>query len=128
MTEELAYRGLDLRGEDVLRDTIRASACIIGKGSMDKEEYPLYLRGIQALDSHVMDRRYSGEIAAHQACKTMYLAACLLTGQTFHKIERPENYIAESIGKSKYKKFSYIKKQKLESYGYLVEAVRLLEE
>lgn len=128
VTEELAYRGLDLRGEDVLRDTIRASACIIGKGSMDKEEYPLYLRGIQALDSHVMDRRYSGEIAAHQACKTMYLAACLLTGQTFHKIERPENYIAESIGKSKYKKFSYIKKQKLESYGYLVEAVRLLEE
>ena len=95
---------------------------------LTKNKYPLYLRGIQALDSHVMDRRYSGEIAAHQACKTMYLAACLLTGQTFHKIERPENYIAESIGKSKYKKFSYIKKQKLESYGYLVEAVRLLEE
>ena len=80
----------------MLRDTIRAAACIIGKGSVDKEEYPLYLRGIQALDSHVMDQRYSGEIAAHQA--------------------------------SKYKKFSYMKKQKLESFGYLVEAVRLLEE
>ena len=67
MAEELAYRGLELRGEDVLRDTIRAAACIIGKGSVDKEEYPLYLRGIQALDSHVIDQRYSGEIAANQA-------------------------------------------------------------
>lgn len=128
VSEELAYRGLKLSKEDVLRDTIRATACIIGKGSMDKEEYPLFLRGIQALDSHVMDRRYSGEIAAHQACKTMYLAACLLTGQPFGKIENPEAYIGESIGKSRYKKFSYMKKQKLESYGYLVEAVKLLEE
>lgn len=113
----------------MLRDTIRAAACIIGKGSVDKEEYPMYLRGIQALDSHdVMDQRYSGEIAAHQACKTMYLAACLLMKQPFREIENPEKYIAASIGQSKYKKFSYMKKQKLESFGYLVEAVRLLEE
>lgn len=112
----------------MLRDTIRAAACIIGKGSVDKEEYPLYLRGIQALDSHVMDQRYSGEIAAHQACKTMYLAACLLMKQLFREIENPEKYIAASIGQSKYKKFSYMKKQKLGSFGYLVEAVRLLEE
>ena len=128
VAEELAYRGLELRGEDVLRDTIRAAACIIGKGSVDKEEYPLYLRGIQALDSHVMDQRYSGEIAAHQACKTMYLAACLLMKQPFREIENPEKYIAASIGQSKYKKFSYMKKQNLGSFGYLVEAVRLLEE
>lgn len=128
VAEELAYRGLNLNGKEVLRDTIRATACIIGKGSVDKEEYPLYLRGIQALDSHVMDCRYSGEIAAHQACKTMYLAACLLTGHHFRRIENPEKYMAETLGQSKYKKFSYIKKQKLESYGYLVEAVKLLGE
>lgn len=128
VTEELAYRGLNLSGADVLRDTIRAAACIIGKGSVDKEEYPLYLRGIQALDSHVMGRRYSGEIAAHQACKAMYLAACLLTSQPFCIIDNPEKYLAESIGQSRYKKFGYVKKQNLESYGYLVEAVRLLEE
>ena len=36
--------------------------------------------------------------------------------------------MAETLGQSKYKKFSYIKKQKLESYGYLVEAVKLLGE
>lgn len=127
VVEELAYRGLAVDKEDVLRDTIRACACIIGKGSIDKKEYPLYIRGIQALDSHVMDRRYSGEIAAQQACKIMCLAACLLTGKPFRKVEKPEMYIAESIGQSQYKKLGYMKKQKLESYGYLVEAVRLLE-
>lgn len=127
VTEELAYRGLNLDKKDVLQDTIRASACIIGKGRLDKEEYPLYLRGIQALDSHVMNGRYSGEIAAHQACKIMYLAACLLKKQPFRKIEIPEKYISESIRQSTYRKFNYMKKQNLESFGYLVEAVKLLE-
>lgn len=32
------------------------------------------------------------------------------------------------MAKSRYKKLSYIKKHKLEAYGYLVEAVRILEE
>lgn len=97
-------------------------------GLLERDEYPLYIRGIQALDSHVMNGKYSGEIAAQQACKVMYLASCLLKEQPFQKIEDPQFYIAKSIGQSRYKKFGYMKKQKLESYGYLVEAVRLLEE
>lgn len=40
----------------------------------------------------------------------------------------PERYIAETMSGSKYKKLSYIKKHKLEAYGYLVEAVHLMEE
>lgn len=126
--EELEYRGMNISGEDVLKDTIRAAACIIGKGSIDKEEYPLYLRGIQGLYSHVMDCRYSGEIAAYQACKVMYLASCLLTGHPFSEILQPEKYVSESIAQSRYRKLSFIRKQNLTFYGYLVEAVRLLDE
>lgn len=126
--EELGFRGLSLCSEDVLKDTIRASACIISKGNMDKDEYPSYLRGIQALDNHVMNIRYSGEIAAHDACKAMYLSACLLTGHTFQEIKDSTRYKTESIGQSKYGKFSYMKKQNLESYGYIVEAIKLLQE
>lgn len=58
----------------------------------------------------------------------MYLAACLLKGQEFVKIEHPEIYIEQKIDQKKYKGLSSIKKQKLEAYGYLVEAVRLLDE
>lgn len=126
--EEIAYRGIDITPEDVLRDTIRSAACIIGKGATDAEEYPLYLSGAKSLDNHVLGGRYSGETAALQACKAMYLAACVLTGATFKQIENPEIYMDESIGQTRYKKLSYIKKYKLESYGYLVEAVHLLED
>lgn len=125
--EEIAYRGIEATPEDVLHDTIRSASCIIGKGTSDEKEYPFYLSGAKSLDNHVLGGRYSGEIAALQACKAMYLAACVLTGSTYKKIEHPEEYIDADIGKTKYKKLSYIKKYKLESYGYLVEAVRLLE-
>lgn len=125
--EEIAYRGLDADRDDVLLDTIRSAACIIGKGASYGEEFSMYMKGIRAINNHVMTCNYSGEIAAEQACKVMYLAACLLKDEEFKKIEHPEEYIAVNIGKTKYKKLGYMKKRKLEAYGYLVEAVRLLE-
>lgn len=95
---------------------------------MEKEDYQEYIKGIRSVGSHIISSGYNGEIAANQACKVMYLAACLLTGDTFRKIEHPEDYINQNLGKSIYRKLSYMKKQKLEAYGYLVEAVRLLNE
>lgn len=128
VAEELAYRGLALTPEYVLRDTIKACSCIISRGSMEKYDYQEYIKGIKSVGSHIITLDYSGEIAANQACKVMYLATCLLTETPFRKIEHPENYIDQSLGKSIYRKLTYIKKQKLEAYGYLVEAVRLLNE
>lgn len=75
-----------------------------------------------------MNIRYSGEIAAQDACKIMYLSACLLTGHTFQEIKDLTQYQTESIGQSKSRKFSYMKKQNLKSYGYVVEAIKLLQE
>ncbi|MDY5576413.1 MAG: hypothetical protein SPF70_02885 [Lachnospiraceae bacterium] len=46
----------------------------------------------------------------------------------FAKIEHPEINIEQKIDQKKYKGLSSIKKQKLEACGYLVEAVRLLDE
>lgn len=126
--EEIAFRDIQENRESVLRDTVRAAACIIGRGITDTDEYPLFVRGAQSLESHVLNGKYNGEIAAEQACKVMCLAACVLTKTPFMQIEHPENYMNESFNKSRYSKLSYIKKQKLEAYGYLVEAVRLLEE
>lgn len=127
VAEEIAFRDIDEDRDSVLRDTIRTAACIIGRGYTDPEEYPMYVDGANALDSHILQGKYNGEIAAINACQVMYLAACVLRRKPFEKIYNPDKYIAETIGKSRYKKLSYIKKHKLKAYGYLVEAVRLLE-
>lgn len=126
--EELAYRGLMAGRSDVLKDTINACASIISRGTIEPEDYKEYIKGIRAVGSHVLIADYSGEIAAEQACKVMYLAACILTRKKFQRITNPDIYINQSISKSIYKKLSYMKKRKLEAYGYLVEAVHLLEE
>ena len=125
--EELSYRGLELQKKDVLSDTINASVCIASRGNPNKQDYAEYLRGIKAIGNHILTTKYSGEIAAHQACKVMYLAACLLTGVEFKRITAPDDYITQSISNDKYSRLSSIRKQKPEAYGYLVEAVKLLE-
>lgn len=127
VAEELAYRGLEITRADVLKDTITACVSIIGRGTMGAEDYKEYIKGIHSVESHVLMDNYSGEFAAEQACKVMYLAACLLTDRIFKKIEHPEKYLEASISKSSYRKLSYMKKRNAEAFGYLVEAVRLLE-
>lgn len=126
--EELGYRGLDIGKEEVLQDTINACLSIISRGTIRKEEYIEYLKGIKAVGTHILFLNYSGEIAAHQACKVIYLAACILKEKEFAEILNPEWYIDQKLDNKKYKGLSSIRKQKLEAYGYLVEAVHLLEE
>jgi len=127
VAEELGYRGFTIGKEEVLQDTINACLSIISRGTIEKEDYAEYLRGIKAVGTHILFMNYSGEIAAHQACKVMYLAVCLLKEREFVRIEHPEIYIDQKLNQKKYKGLSSIKKQKLEAYGYLVEAVKLLE-
>lgn len=125
---EIAYRGNECTVEDALIDTIETAACIVSRGNTRPEEYQKLLSGIKSIRNHIFKENYSGEIAAIQACSVMYMAACVLKNKEFVRIEHPENYMKDGIGKLKYKSLSYMKKVKLEAYGYLVEAVRLLEE
>ena len=128
VVSEIAYRGNGCTAEDALKDTIKVAACIISRGSNNPEEYQKLMYGIKSIRTHIFSEKYSGEIAAIQACSVMYMAACILNNKEFRRIEKPEEYIKDNIGKSKYKNLAYIKKLKLEAYGYLREAVRILEE
>lgn len=125
---ELAYRGEGETAEDALQDTVGTAICIISRGNTCAEEYSKLMVGIRSIRTHMYRETYSGEIAAIQACSVMYMASCILKNHPFQKIDNPEQYIADSIGKTKYKSLGYMKRMKLEAYGYLVEAVRLLEE
>lgn len=128
VVSEIGYRGNNCTPEDALLDTISMAACIISRGNNNPEEYCKLITGIKSIRTHIFRENYSGETAAIQACRVMYMAACILKNKKFVRIENPEMYIKDSISKSKYKSLSYIKRIKLEAYGYLVEAVRLLGE
>lgn len=128
VAEEIAYRGRDISYEDCLRDTIRAASCIISKGYSDKEEFPMYILGAKSIRDHIFAEKYSGEKATLQACKVLCLAACILADrdEMIH-IEDLEKYIDAKISMKEYTKLSYMKKIKLEAYGYIVEGVCILE-
>ncbi len=127
--EEIAYRGLNITYEDVLRDTIRAAVTIIDKGFTDKVEYPLYMYGAKSLRNHVYVEKYSGEKASIQACKVLCLAACVLADKDeMVRIDNPAKYIDVQVPMKEYAKMSYMKKQMLEAYGYIVEGVRILDD
>ena len=125
---ELAYRGLDISKDEVLKDTINACACIIGRGSIRADDYRHYQKGLSGIRGHIYKTKNNGEYAALYACEVMYLAASVLTNQeNCPLITEPEKYIDSKIALKEYQKLSYIKKAKLEAYGYVVEAVKMLE-
>jgi hypothetical protein len=125
---EIEYRGLDISYEDALKDTIRAASCIISKGYTDKDDFLLYIYGINCIRSHIFNEKYSGEIAAFQACKVLCLAVYILTEQNeMITISHPEEYIDVKLPSKEYAKMSYVRKLKLEAYAYLVEGVKILK-
>ena len=127
VVEELAFRGLELEKEDVLKDTIRACISIISRAEYDKEDYVEYLKGIRSLTDHILGKKFTPEIAAGKACSVMCLAASALTQTAYPKISDTAGYAKERLTGDQYKRLNYIRKTDLEAYSYLVEATRMLE-
>lgn len=125
--DETAFRGEGWNKEDVLQDTIRACVSIISRGTIDREDYAEYLCGIKSLRNHILLSGYNTDDATWKACKVMYLASCLLSGNPLKKIEQPENYLAERLEGDRYKKLAYIRKQRPDAYACLVEATSNLK-
>lgn len=123
---EINYRGLDISANEVLMDTIDTAACIAGRGQLGNE-YPMYLAGIKSISTHIYDERYSAEKAVQSACKTMYLAACILRKSNFEKIIDCNLYLDCNIGKSNYSKLSKLRKFNAEAFAYVIKTVELLE-
>lgn len=124
--EEASYRGEHWNKEEVLWDTIRACVSIISRGTIDKEDYAEYLRGIKSLRNHILLHGYNTDNATWKTCKVMYLASCLLSNSSPQIIKQPENYLSEQLEGEQFKKLAYIRKQNSDAYAYLVEATRNL--
>ena len=124
--EETDFRGETWSYEDILKDTIRACVSIIRRGTIDKDDYSEYLRGIKSLKNHILLSGYNTDDATWKACKVMYLASCLLSGTPFKKIENPDEYISARLEGAEYKKLAYVRKQRADAYACLVEATKNL--
>ena len=125
--DETAFRGGKWSEEDVLRDTIRACVSIISRGKIDKDDYVEYLLGIKSLKNHILLHGYNTDDATCKACKVMYLASSLISGNPYKRIDNPEEYVTARLEGEESKRLAYIRKQNLEAYACLVEATRNLK-
>ena len=125
---ELAYRGSDASVEDCLRDTFDAALCLASRGKFGAEEYPLYVKGIRDLRGHIYAENYSPEIAATRATKVMYMAACLLMGNDYERIEDAAAFAGEKLTVDKLMPLAYLRKVSAEAYAYAIKTDRLIAE
>ena len=126
---EAGYRGLEIQPKDSLLDTIESCLCIMGRGGIRPDEYQYFLAGINAIQGHVFNGRINGENAGMMACEIMYLAACIMTGQSaFERVTSPASYQNEVLSVQGMKKIGYIRKTDPAAYSYLVKAMHLLQQ
>lgn len=125
---EIAYRGIEKSPKDCLQDTFDAALCIITRGKIHADEYPLYVRGIQDLRGHIFRENYSAEIAVEKAVRTAYLAACLMTETEFIRITNPDEYIKENFSNPELRGAKFLRKIDALSYAYMILIDRMLKE
>ena len=123
---EIAYRGIEKSTTDCLWDTFDTALCIASRGKVNKEEYPLYVKGIRDLRGHIYAENYSPEIAAGRATKVMYMAACLLTNTEFQAVEEYNEFLGMKITQEKLASLRYLRKANPEAYAYVVKTDELI--
>ena len=124
-TKEMAYRNLALRPEDVLSDTVQSCLCLMGRGSIRKNEYALFAKGIDRIREHIFAGALTGENAAFCASSVLYLAASLMAGK-FKPITQPEAYQNVALKVKNAKRITHIRRFDALAYAYLIEAYNLL--
>lgn len=125
--KEMAYRALEAEPKDVLADTVKSCLCLMGRGSIEKDEYPLYAGGINRIQGHIFSGVFNGENAGVYACSILYLVAALMTGQdSCEHIADASGYADASIKIKNARRIKYIQRIDSVAYAYLVEAYRML--
>lgn len=95
---------------------------------MSKDEYPIYVKGIRELRSHIYAENYTPEIAAGGAAKIMYMAACLLSDIEYLRANDYAEFLDMKIEQEKLASLRYMRKVNPEAYAYVIKTDRLLAE
>ncbi|MCC8044302.1 MAG: nucleotidyl transferase AbiEii/AbiGii toxin family protein [Clostridiales bacterium] len=124
--DEIAYRGIEITGEDALMDTYMTAACIASRGKIAGEDYVSYLRGIRDVRNHIFYENFSAEIASQRAPLIMYLAACMIKEVPFEREIDAKEYIGRSFIDSKVKAVREQRKINPVGYAYAIKADSIL--
>ena len=125
---EMGYRGMGGSVNDVLLDTIESCICIMGRNGIRTDDYQNFAAGINSIQGHIFNGRINGENAGLMACAVMYLASCILTGQSeFEKVSNPEPFRSEELTMKGTRRIRYIRNVDPMSYAYLVKSFRFLQ-
>lgn len=125
---EIAYRDSNIGRDDCLLDIFNTSLCIASRGSVGKDEYPLYVEGIRELSSHILFENYSAEIASSQAPKLMYAALCLILRKEFKRVIDSTAFVNRDIHSGRLSSLRYLRKRSIGAYAYVIKTDELLEE
>lgn len=124
---EIRYRGIDVTAQDCLQDTLDTALCILSRGKIHREDYPLLQDGIRRIIGHIFRENFNGELAIGRAAKVFLLAANLLSGQgTFHGISESTDYAHATLNGTPYKVLNYLKRQDTEAFKTVYEGARLI--
>lgn len=125
--KELGYRALALQPADVLADTVHSCICLVGRGSIWKDQYLRYADGIDRIQGHIFSGTFNGENAGIRACALLYLAASLLSErETCARIEDADAYQDVTLKIQNAKCITYMKRIDPIAYAYLIEAYNML--
>ncbi len=126
---EIAYRGLPLTEEDCLKDTIESCICLMGRGSIRKDDYRRFSSGVEAIQGHLFKGKLSGESIVSCASEVMYLATCILTKQeSMTPINDFTSLVSINLNLEGIKKISGFRNTRPHAYAYMVRSFQLLNE
>lgn len=123
---EITYRNLSISKEDVLLDTIKSAAVIVGRGSLIKsDDFTVYSKGIRAIQSHLLSKKYDMNAASRDACLVMYLASNVFNDSScFRLIEEFEFYKEKKLDNKEFSKLNSLKKVNLTDFAYTFESLK----
>ena len=93
---------------------------------MQPDEYRLYVKAIRDLRDHIYAERYTPEVAARQAPRVIYAAACLLKNAPYQSISTPADYLREQYIGQSFMPLKYLKRIDPLAYALTIEADKIL--
>lgn len=124
--EEILYRGGSITPDEAIRDTLDTALCVAARGKVQPEEYQLYVKAIRDLRDHIYAERYTPEVAAKQAPRIIYAAACLLKHAPFQNVLAPDEYLRRQYKGQEFLPMKYLKRIDPLAYAFSIQADELL--
>ncbi len=117
--QQLAYRELKIKAEDVLEDIFQTSLCVSTQGKMGDARFKELEEGIRRIKSYIFSENYNIIRAETAASKAAYMARIIHTDSSkFVFFKNPELITGLTIENKDYNILNKLKKRNPEAFFY----------